>query len=192
MIRFEISDLMLELLDEPIYRVDSVDNIFSYTKQYSSSDGSQVSSSKIGIKIYQHKELVESCIIIGIGGATAITQYSYIIASENILICCGDSVFCLSLPSLELVWNMKLDDVTCFQIFQCQEDYLIHGELNITLVNLEGNIKWCFSGKDIFVSLTQEKAISILPEGILLTDFEQTKYKLDFDGKLIWTNNSNM
>lgn len=55
MIRFKTSDLTIELLNESIYRVDSVDNMFSYTKQYSSSDGSQVSSSKIGIKIYQHK-----------------------------------------------------------------------------------------------------------------------------------------
>ncbi|NBB27909.1 hypothetical protein [Cellulophaga sp. BC115SP] len=192
MIRFETSDLTIELLNESIYRVDSVDNMFSYTKQYSSSDGSQVSSSKIGIKIYQHKELVDSCIIIGIGGVSAITQYSYIIASENILICCGDSVFCLSLPSLELVWNMKLDDITCFQIFKCEDDFLIHGEIEITRIDTEGKIKWKFSGKDIFVSLTQEKAISILPDGVLLTDFEQTKYKIDFDGKLTWTNNSNM
>lgn len=192
MIRFETSDLTIELLNESIYRVDSVDNMFSYTKQYSSSDGSQVSSSKIGIKIYQHKEIVDSCIIIGIGGVSAITQYSYIIASENILICCGDSVFCLSLPSLELVWNMKLDDITCFQIFKCEDDFLIHGEIEITRIDTEGKIKWKFSGKDIFVSLTQEKAISILPDGVLLTDFEQTKYKIDFDGKLTWTNNSNM
>lgn len=192
MIRFETSDLTIELLNESIYRVDSVDNMFSYTKQYSSSDGSQVSSSKIGIKIYQHKELVGSCIILGIGGATAITQYSYIIASENILICCGDSVFCLSLPSLELLWNQKLDHITCFQIFKCEDDFLIHGEIDITRIDTEGKIKWRFSGKDIFVSLTQEKAISILPDGVLLTDFGQTKYKIDFDGKLIWTNNSNM
>lgn len=70
MIRFEISDLTIELLNESIYEVDSVDNVFFYTKQYCGCNGSQISSTKIGIKIYQHKELVDSCIIIGEGGAT--------------------------------------------------------------------------------------------------------------------------
>ncbi|MDI9879715.1 hypothetical protein [Flectobacillus longus] len=127
----------------------------------------------------------------GEGGGIILSQHSCLITENKILICCGDSVFCLSLPSLKLLWNQKLDDITCFQIFKCEDDFLIHGEIDITRIDTEGKIKWKFSGKDIFVSLTNENEISIVPDGVLLIDFGQTKYKIDFDGKLVWTNNSN-
>ena len=76
--------------------------------------------------------------------------------------------------------------MTCFQIFKRQDDYIIHGELQVVRLDKDGNIKWRFGGTDIFVSIDNDEEFKIESDGILLTDFSKTKYKIDFDGKLIW------
>ena len=83
-------------------------------------------------------------------------------------------------------WKTQADEATCFQIFKHQDDYIVHGELQVTKLNKDGQVMWEFSGADIFVSIDDECEFKIESDGILLTDFAKTKYKIDFDGKLIF------
>ena len=62
---------------------------------------------------------------------------------------------------MNLKWNTQADEVTCFQIYVLQEDYIIHGELEISRIDKNGNIKWQYSGADIFVTSDGEEASSI-------------------------------
>lgn len=82
-------------------------------------------------------------------------------------------------------WKTQADEATCFQIYKYQDDYLIHGELQISRLDCNGNIKWEFSGADIFVSIDNEEEFLIKNDGILLTDFTGKKYKINFDGKVL-------
>lgn len=70
-----------------------------------------------------------------------------------------------------------------------QADYIIHGELQVTKIDKDGNKKREFGGADIFVSTDNEDEFKIESHGILLWDFGKTKYKIDFDGKLLWDTN---
>jgi len=106
--------------------------------------------------------------------------------NEQLVICCCDTVFCLTLPDLHLKWKTRADDATCFQIFKQQDDYIVHGELQITKLDKNGKIKWQFGGADIFVCIDGEEAFKLESDGILLRDFAKTEYKIDFDGKLLW------
>lgn len=184
--RHQYKDWTIEVFDEPTYKYGSVDNNFNYTKCYFGDEALDHPTSKHGIKIYQDDQIIDSCIVIGSGGATGIYQNSSLLDNDQLLICCSNTVFCLMLPGLELKWKTQADQATCFQIFKQQGGYLVHGEIQVTKLDKDGNLKWEFSGADIFVSIDNEKEFIIEHDGILLTDFSKTKYKIDFDGKLMW------
>lgn len=186
MSRYEYKDLIIEVTNESTYKFSSTDNNFNYLNHYFSDRVNECSTSKLGIKIYQDDQLIDSCLIIGSGGATGIHQNSSLLDKDQLIICCCDTIFCLTLPDVELKWKTQADRATCFQIFKHQDDYIIHGELQVAKLDRDGKIKWEFSGADIFVSIDNEGEFKIEDDGILLTDFAKTKYKIDFDGKLIW------
>ena len=184
--RYKYKDLTIEVLDEPTYKFGSMDNNFNYDKCFFSDGGEEYPTSKHGIRIYQDDQMINSCILIGSGGATGIFQESSLIDKNQLLICCCDTVFCLNLPNLNLKWKTQSDPVTCFKIFKQQDDYIIHGELCVTKLDKDGNKQWKFGGADIFVSIDNEEEFKLESDGILLTDFAKTKYKIDFEGKLLW------
>jgi hypothetical protein len=183
---YQYQNLTIEVRDEPTYKLGSADNNFIYSKHYLGDGGQDYPTSKHGIKIFQDDQILESCIVIGSGGATGIHKNSTIIDNDNLLVCCCDTVFCLTLPNLDLKWKTRADQATCFQIFKQQDEYIIHGELQVTKLDKDGNKKWEFGGADIFVSIDNEEEFKLESDGILLTDFAKTKYKIDFDGKLLW------
>ena len=184
--RHQYKDLTIEVLDEPTYKFGSADNNFNYSKTYFGDNAEQYPTSKHGIKIYRDDQILDSCIIIGSGGATGVHQNSSLVDNDRLVICCCDTVFSLTLPNLELKWKTQADQATCFQIFKQQDDFIVHGELQITKLDKDGIKKWEFGGADIFVSIDNEEEFKIERDGILLTDFAKTKYKIDFDGKLLW------
>jgi hypothetical protein len=185
--RHRYKELTIEVLDEPTYKFGSADNNFNYSKTYFGDNAEQYPTSKHGIKIYRDDQIIDSCIIIGSGGATGVHQNSSLVVNDRLVICCCDTVFSLTLPDLELKWKTQADQATCFQIFKQQDDFIVHGELQVTKLDKDGNKKWEFGGADIFVSIDNEEEFKIENDGILLTDFAKTKYKIDFDGKLLWT-----
>ena len=178
--------MTIEVFDDPTYKFGSADNNFNYSKYCFGDGATEYPTSKHGIKIYQDDQIIDSCIVIGSGGATGIHQNSSLLDNNQLLLCCCNTIFCLILPDLDLKWKTQSDQATCFQIFREQEDYIIHGELQVTKLDKDGNKIWKFGGADIFVSIDNEEEFKIENDGILLTDFAKTKYKIDFDGKLLW------
>lgn len=183
--RYQYKDLIIEVLDEPTFKYGSTDNSFNYSKHYFGTGAIEYPTSKHGIKIYQDDQIIDNCLIIGSGGATSIHKNSSLLDNDQLLVCCSETIFCLTLPDLELKWKTQADQATCFQIFKQQGDYIVHGELQVAKLDKDGKIKWEFGGADIFVSIDNEEEFKIENDGILLTDFAKTKYKIDFDGKLI-------
>lgn len=187
--RYQYKNFIIEISDEPNYRFDSIDNNLCYSKHYFADGAKEYPTSKHGIKIYREDRVINSCIVIGSGGATGIHKNSALLDADQLLLCCADTIFCLMLPDLDLKWKTKADQATCFQIFKYEDDYLIHGEIQVSKLDRNGKIKWEFSGADIFVSIDNEEEFRIENDGILLNDFEGTKYKIDFNGKLITSSN---
>lgn len=174
----------IELKDESDYSSNSVDNKFVYRQQYSNSEEYKPTT-QIGIKLYEGVEILSSAIINSTGGASGIHNTSQIIERNSLTICCSESVFKLSIPDLTLNWIIKADDATCFQIFNCNGDYIIHGELNISRISSKGKILWQNTGADIF---TTEKGIDdfqIKNEIIQVMDWNNKIYKFDLNGKIL-------
>lgn len=71
-----------------------------------------------------------------------------------------------------------------YGIYRVQNGYIIYGEIEIIMLDLNLNKKWSFSGKDIFVSMSEKKAFELCEDSIKLHDFEGNFYEIDFSGKL--------
>lgn len=182
----QYQDFTIEVIDESVYKSGSADNNFNYAKVFFADGAEQYPTSKHGIKVYRDGQIVESCIVIGSGGATGVYVNASLIDNDRLLVCCCDTVFCLALPGLTLLWHTQADLATCFKVYKLQEDYLVHGEMQITRLGKEGSIQWQFGGADIFVSMDGGDELILEEDHIMLTDFGGTKYKIDFDGNLLW------
>lgn len=73
----------------------------------------------------------------------------------------------------------------CFGIYRVKNGYIVYGELEVIMLDLQLHKNWGFMGKDIFVSYSRKNCFEILEQSIRLYDFEDNFYEIDFDGNLI-------
>ena len=183
--KYNYKDLRIEIFDDKSFKINSEDNETSYNQIYFRGEDEYIVPAMHGIRIYENEKEINSCLIAGEGGSTGIHNTSTIIDEDKLLICYCDSVLCLYLPDLEIDWQTKADEITCFQIFKLEETYLVHGEMFVSRLNKNGKILWQFGARDIFVSLDGTDIFEIHSDHILVSDWTETVYKLDFDGNLL-------
>ena len=63
--------------------------------------------------------------------------------------------------------------------------YIVQGELDISRIDKNGNIIWQQSGADIFTRMEGKDNFVLTENYILATDWENRKYKFDFNGNRI-------
>ena len=183
--RYLYDNLTVEVFNDSTFSLNSNDNLNVYKNIYFGEDAEKHPSSKHGIRLFENDEEINNCLIIGSGGGTGIYENSSILDSGNLLICCSDSVFSISILDLKLNWVKKLDMATCFKILRIENDFVVNGEFEITRIDSLGNIIWQFGGADIFVSLDYEDSFQLNDNHIVLKDFTGTSYMIDFDGKIL-------
>jgi hypothetical protein len=187
--RYNYKNYEIEIFDEPNYTLNSVDNFREYGNIYFEGKHHEdkfYPTNKQSIIIKEFDAEITSAIICEIGGATAVNEKSFIIENDKIWICICNKIYCLIIPSLQLVWYKQIDYVTNFSINKFQNDFIVHGELEIIRISKEGEIKWRFGARDIFVSLTEKNNFKIENDLIKVVDFEGYKYILDENGKEIY------
>jgi len=172
----------IDVYHDGAFQHTSVDNSHHYDHIYFDSSNYGVRT-RFGIKVYENKNLITSAIVGAIGGGTINHDRATIFENDRFLICCSDTVFCLSIPDLSLLWHTKSDQATCFEIFKHQDSYIVHGELNITRLDRDGRIIWQRSGADIFTTLDGRDTFKLTDNFIIATDWENRVYKFDYDGK---------
>jgi hypothetical protein len=184
--QYKAGKYRIEIFKEENINAFSTDNVNRYDIDYIDKLDYQPST-VIGIKLYYDEKQLTSAVIGATGGATGIGGNSTIIEYDRFLICCSDSIFCISIPDLALLWRRQADEVTCFEIFKYQDTYIVHGELNISRLNKNGEVLWQQSGADIFTTLDGKDDFIVTENYILATDWENIKYKFDYDGNVVET-----
>jgi hypothetical protein len=174
-------DFTVNIINENNYTFDSADNVLPYEAEYGSLN--HLHSNKHGIRILRDEHEISSAIICANGVGTSVHETSFIIKNDSLYICCGEQIFSLNIPSLTLNWNKEVDTATCFEIYEFENDFIIHGELEITRLTETGEIKWHFSARDIFVNINGKKEFEIIGNTIKLVDWGNYEYILDGDGK---------
>lgn len=177
-------DFRIEVFNDESYKPGSSDNITSYNIEYIDNKDEYIINQH-GIRVFENKIEISNAIIRGQGAGTGIHRNSYVIKDDYILICCGSMVYSLSIPTLKLNWKKQLDMATCFGIYEFDDDFIIHGEVEISRLTKNGEIKWQFSSRDIFVTLDEKRSFDIVGKTIKLIDFENYEYVIDGNGKEI-------
>ncbi|MEM7184947.1 MAG: hypothetical protein AAF518_28900 [Spirochaetota bacterium] len=178
---FQYKNFTIKIYEDPTYALNSADNLYSYNLVYA--DSTEYYSNR-AIVIYQQDEddFTNSAIILNSGFSGTV---SYILEKDRLFLLVGDSLYCLELIALNLLWKLRCDWSACFRMFRLQDDILVHGEVEISGVTLGGVKKWVFSGADIFASVDGSDKLIINEDTIELTDFSYNYYVLDFNGKVV-------
>lgn len=178
----------IEIFEEPTYSLNSVDNLRNYDKVFFEGKHQEdrfYPTTKNALIIKEFEIEISNAIICEIGGATRISEKSCIIEDDKIWTCICNKMYCLKVPSLELEWCKAIDFVTIFAIHKIENDFIVHGELEIKRVTKEGEIVWSFGGRDIWVNIEGKTELTIEDNRIRLFDFESNEYLLNFEGKSI-------
>jgi hypothetical protein len=165
----------IDIFNEQTYTISSIDNVRIYDKEYDLY-GQFEPSSRHGIFVTTPSGSKYSSIILAGGGGSTVHQQSALILEDFLYIAVGDQICCMSLPQLQLAWHKKVDDATCFGIYYSQDNHCLisHGQLEIALITLKGDIEWRVSGKDIFFD-----GFSLFSDHIEVIDFNHERYRID-------------
>lgn len=185
MIQLKFDEYEVELINEFNYPSHPVGNNFEYDYVYKDGETDFYQSTDHGIKIYKAEKVYKSAVVCAAGGATGIYENSAVVVDEDILICCADKIFSLTLPDLKLNWMKQVDDVTCFQIFKTEHGLFVHGEMQASRIDKQGNIIWSEGFADILVTPDGKDSFIIHEDYIEIVDWNHARYKLNFDGKFI-------
>ena len=177
-----VGQYQIDIYHDETFQQASADNSHHYDHVYFDSS-EYILPTMFGIKVYRDEELVTTAIVGSIGGGTTNHDKATIFEADRFLICCSDTVFCLSIPDLSLLWKTKADEATCFEIFKYQDSYIVHGEMEITRLDRNGNIQWQQNGADIFTTLDGQGNFKLTDDYIIVTDWQNRKYKFGYDGK---------
>lgn len=129
---------------------------------------------------------VSACLLGATGEASDVSNLTVLKCDEYILVACADSVFCLSLPDLNLIWKQKVDVVTCLGIYKIGLKYLIHGAFEISLLDEAGNRLWYLSSKGVSWDFYNGFKVLETEQGhFKVWDWDQRLYRFDYDGKLL-------
>lgn len=180
----KFQDYLIEIVDEPDFRLNSTDNGFVYSKIYFDEEGYKPTS-KHGIKITKGGQAIASVLVCETGGATGIHDNSYIIKNHSLFLCCCDTIYSFGLPGLTLNWKKELDPATCFSIYSFKDDFIVHGEMEVKRINQNGDVNWSFGGGDIFVTPDSASSITLIGDKIKLVDWGGNHYLLDEFGVLV-------
>ena len=94
-----------------------------------------------------------------------------------------DMITQIKITNTSIIRHVLLNCFGCnFAIYKFKNGYIIHGEIEIILLNFDLIKQWSFSGRDIFVTISNKEPFTIRENSICLYDFEDNYYEIDFDG----------
>jgi len=176
-------DFEIHVYSDSVYTYNSADNITSYFKVYVDNDKHYPTNIKYGIKIFKNDDLISSAIICESGSITGIFDKSFIIKNDALFICCSNMIYCLNVPDLDFKWKCELDHDTCLEIYAFQEDFIIHGELQISRVTEDATLKWQYNRNDIPRFSDSNSCLQIANGFIKISNVEGYEIVLDEKGK---------
>ena len=185
-ITLQHNDFTIDVFDDPSYVINSADSPTQYDIVYNGENYADHDfPTRHAIKVFKGGQLHKSAILVGTGGATGITSDAAFVDNDNLIICCSNQLFSLTLPELTKNWQIKPDWATCFSVHKYQDTYIVHGETSISRIDKMGKILWSHGGADIFVCLYEGTPFEMHVDFISMTDFNGSKYKIDYDGNSI-------
>jgi hypothetical protein len=172
----------LRIIQEYGYIPESADNIRKYAEAFKTVPDRTCHTTAYGFEKSVGGTKSYPLVILGFGGASLLKENSFVVRDNRLYLAVDDHVLSLELGSLRILWSTKVDSATCFGIYWMENDscFISWGEMEISKVDQNGNIKWSVAGKDIF-----SNGFKIVGGFAIAIDFENNEYKIELDsGKL--------
>ncbi len=176
-----IGQYQIDIYRDETFTKGSANNLHTYEIEHFD-ESEYIFPTMFGIKAFKDNNLLSSAIVGSIGGGTGIDKTSVLYEDTRLIICCSDSIFCLSIPNLTLLWRTQADQACCFEIYRYQDSYIVHGEFEISRLDKNGRVIWQRSGSDIFTTVSGKDDFKLKETFIIATDFVDRIYKFDYDG----------
>lgn len=174
-------DYEIHFRQSPPYCTYSADNK-QYDKIIKIEDGQFSKCIEVEVS---HCEEVYSILIT----APYYTSEEYFVEKHNdgLFLMLNDRLCIFDPEKLEIIKSVKIHTLgALFCVYPYGEDYILYGELEIYRISSDLNVKWEFTGRDIFVRYQgAEPTFEMKEDRICLYDFEDNYYEISYDGKLI-------
>jgi hypothetical protein len=118
------NNYILDIIKDDNYTLNSTDNLPNYESVYSTSSHNKWYMHKHGLRVNKDGVEKASAIICSFGGATTIHKNSAVIKNDTIFICCGNTIYSLSLPELNLNWYNRLTPEPAMESINFMTTYL--------------------------------------------------------------------
>ena len=175
--RWEQERCVIEMIDEPCYTFGSVDNVRRYDREIILEREHQLVS-KHGLRCLVNEEPCGSAVLGTSGGATGLTEHSCVLLADRVLVAVGNRVAALALPELRLLWEAEGDQATCFGLHATPDErhVLVHGELAISKLTIDGGKLWAVFGRDILTG-----SFSLHDGVAVVSDWNGEEYRIDIE-----------
>lgn len=162
----------IEIIDEPTFAFDSVENPRRYLHKWNLSKAKQPYT--------VHGVIIDgrpTAVFGADGGATAVHPHSLLSVDDRHYLAVGPHIVCFEATPFRCRWTLQIDQVACFGIYRHDASgaLLSHGELEICRFDETGRIIWASSGADIFT-----EGFSIQPTHIEAIDFNGGIYRFRY------------
>jgi len=156
------------------------------------------STSVLYLKTVYANQHQKTCTILGIDGSIYLhtandkdNSYSLKLTDNCLIFSLGFTFLCFDLITQDINWHTRPDHAEIYEFYDLQDDYLLRGEYAIHRIDKNGNVKWSYGGKDIWVNFDGKSEVIIESDKILLTDFDNNEYVINYEGKTLGHSLSN-
>lgn len=105
-----------------------------------------------GVEARVEGRRVASVVLVCEDGCPGIMDGDVVMRDGLLVVALRDHVVALALPSLEVRWMTDVDDACVFGLMEIAgaDALLVHGELQVTRLGMDGRVQWQRGGGDIF------------------------------------------
>lgn len=165
------------------YTIDSVDNrYYDITlNPFGYKRGDHVKTLAVSVDLFTKNYSI------ALIGCYSLRESECAILEDNLLTVLMDyQVVQIDLTSGAVVCDKALNTMGFnYAIYKVDRGYLLHGDVQITMLDTNFQEKWTFAGEDIFSSVTGKNSFEMKKDRICLYDFCDNYYELDYDGNRI-------
>lgn len=172
----------VELWRDPAYASGSAGNVHRYGREIGV--GSHHGQAT-GVEVRVDGRPAASAVLLCDAGCPGIADGQAVLRDSVLYVAMRDHVAALELPSLDVRWTTDVDDACVFGFVEVAgaDALLVHGEMWITRLGLDGRIHWQRGGAEIFTG-----GCWMEEDVVVAADWEGTEYRWRLaDGEVLGT-----
>jgi hypothetical protein len=139
-----------------------------------------------GIEVIKSKTLLYSAIVGNVYCIGEIKKHASLTINNQLIICCGNSVYCLRLPDLVSLWTKTIDGSECIGIYHFENDFILQGDNCVIRLNIHGKVIWKrYASEDFFSSVENSSEFRIRKHYIQIKNWGEKNYYFKPNGRRI-------